>query len=112
MRRAPGFLSNAHAGGTMEAFSPPIELQCEARRIFAASGLVYGTVDFLFANEGGSGFVVCELNANPGFEELERVLNIDVAAAIIASVNNTPGTNASINAVSSRTPGSGKDGTL
>jgi glutathione synthase/RimK-type ligase-like ATP-grasp enzyme len=85
MRRAPGFLSNAHAGGTMEAFSPPMELQREAERIFAASGLVYGTVDFLFANEDGSRFVVCELNANPGFEELERTMNIDVASAIIAS---------------------------
>lgn len=90
MRRAPGFLSNAHAGGSMEAFSPPVELQHEAQRIFALSGLVYGTVDFLFANKDGSEFMVCELNANPGFEELERAMKLDVASAIIGSViNNT-----------------------
>ena len=71
----------------MTAFIPPVELQREAERIFALSGLVYGTVDFLFANVQGSDFVVCELNANPGFEELERALKLDVAAAIIASVN-------------------------
>lgn len=87
MRSAPGFLSNAHAGGSMTPFIPPVELQREAERIFALSGLVYGTVDFLFANVQGSDFVVCELNANPGFEELERALKLDVAAAIIASVN-------------------------
>ncbi|MDX9956922.1 MAG: hypothetical protein RBT68_00645 [Spirochaetia bacterium] len=85
MRSAPGFLSNAHAGGSMCTFTPPEYLQREAERIFAASGLIYGTVDFLFANEEGSQFVVCELNANPGFEELERSMKIDVAAAIIAS---------------------------
>ena len=111
MRSAPGFQSNAHAGGSMEAFSPPEELQREALRIFSASGLVYGTVDFLFANEDGSSFVVCELNANPGFEELERSMNIDVASAIISSVmKNTP-TRDAINPDSPRVPTPGKDGT-
>jgi glutathione synthase/RimK-type ligase-like ATP-grasp enzyme len=85
MRSAPGFLSNAHAGGSMVTFAPPLQLQCEAERIFAASGLVYGTVDFLFAKDEGNQFVVCELNANPGFEELERSMKIDVASAIIGS---------------------------
>ena len=88
LRSAPGFLSNAHAGGTMTAFDPPVELQREAERIFALSGLLYGTVDFLIANQDRSSFVVCELNANPGFEELERAMNIDVASAIISAANN------------------------
>lgn len=111
MRSAPGFLSNAHAGGAMVAYSPSRDLLDEAQRLFAASGLVYGTVDFLFAIEDGSGFVVCELNANPGFEELERALNIDVASAILGSViKNTPASSAT-SPDSPRVPIVGKDGT-
>ena len=111
MRSAPGFLSNAHAGGTMTSFDPTAELRREAERIFAASGLVYGTVDFLFSNESGSEFVVCELNANPGFEELERSTGIDVASAILATVTKNSALPAFSGTVSRRAPGSGKDGT-
>jgi glutathione synthase/RimK-type ligase-like ATP-grasp enzyme len=103
MRCAPGFLSNAHAGGSMAGFMPPLQLQREAERIFAASGLVYGTVDFLFANEAENEFTVCELNANPGFEELERAMKIDVASAIIAT--------AARHLARTVTPGSGMEGT-
>lgn len=85
MRRGDGFLSNAHAGGAMEAFDAPPELCREAELAFAASGLAYGTVDFLRGGSGGSGFSLCELNANPGFEELERASGLDAASAILAS---------------------------
>ncbi|TFG83752.1 MAG: hypothetical protein E4H20_04815 [Spirochaetales bacterium] len=85
-RSGPGFLSNAHAGGVMEPFDAPASLRSEAERIFNASGLDYGTVDFLFANSMETAFMVCELNACPGFEELERVTGLDAAHAILARV--------------------------
>jgi glutathione synthase/RimK-type ligase-like ATP-grasp enzyme len=111
MRSSPGFLSNAHAGGTMTRFMPPVALQREAERIFSASGLVYGTVDFLFADGSGTEFVVCELNANPGFEELERATGVDAAAAIIKSVRNHADAGTTMHAVLPETPTPGKDGT-
>ncbi|PKL07454.1 MAG: hypothetical protein CVV51_14010, partial [Spirochaetae bacterium HGW-Spirochaetae-7] len=50
-----------------------------------ASGLAYGTVDFLFADESGKAFTVCEINSCPGFEEFERVTRLDAAGAILSS---------------------------
>jgi len=85
IRRAPGFASNAHAGGTMEPFQAPPGLRAEAERIFELSGMRYGTVDFLVANPEYSAFSVCEMNSCPGFEELERATGIDVAIAIVRS---------------------------
>ncbi len=85
MRRGPALASNAHAGGVMDMFDAPASLRTEARRIFAASGLAYGTVDFLFADESGSAFTVCEINSCPGFEEFERVTGLDAAGAILSS---------------------------
>lgn len=82
-RKSSHFVSNAHEGGTMHAFVPPSTLRKEAERIFMASALVYGTVDFLFASEDDSEFTVCEMNACPGFEELERASGLDVASAIL-----------------------------
>ncbi len=87
MRRGTGFLSNAHTGGSMEHFDAPAGLRNEAERIFKASGLNYGTVDFLIGDTEGTRFPVCEINANPGFEELERVSGLDVAGAILASAS-------------------------
>jgi len=84
-RRSAGFSSNAHTGGSMECFEPPIALRNEAERIFFASGLDYGTVDFLVGNAERTLFQVCEINANPGFEELERASGLDVAGAILNS---------------------------
>lgn len=83
MRRAPGFASNAHAGGTMERYEPPAGLRAEAEHIFELSGMRYGTVDFLIANAQRTAFSVCEMNSCPGFEELERTTGIDVAMAIL-----------------------------
>lgn len=82
-RRGAGLESNAHRGGAMTAFAAPPGLFGEARRLFALSGLSYGTVDFLFGDDDS--FYVCELNASPGFEALEAALGIDVAAAILRS---------------------------
>jgi len=92
LRRGTGLASNAHAGGVMEPFEPPDFLRAEAEQVFFDSGLVYGTVDFLFADEGGSRFVVCETNACPGFEALEAISGLDVARAILLSAAGAKGT--------------------
>jgi len=84
-RRGSGLESNAHRGGSMRAYTAPAPLLEEARRLFALSGLVYGSVDFLVACEEGQAFQVCELNASPGFEALEATLGLDAAAAILRS---------------------------
>ncbi|OHD26931.1 MAG: hypothetical protein A2Y38_20990 [Spirochaetes bacterium GWB1_59_5] len=91
LRRGTGLASNAHAGGAMEPFEPPEFLRAEAERLFMDSGLVYGTVDFLFADETGSAFFVCETNACPGFEALESMSGLDVARAILLAVSGTKG---------------------
>ncbi len=82
-RQGQGFLSNAHAGGRMSLYEPPASLAASAERVFSASGLSYGSVDFLFADESGSAFALCEMNACPGFEELERACGVDAASAIL-----------------------------
>jgi glutathione synthase/RimK-type ligase-like ATP-grasp enzyme len=91
-RRGAGLASNAHAGGVMEPFTPPDFLYTQAKRMFVDSGLDYGTVDFMFADEGGSTFVLCETNACPGFEALENMSGLDVAKAILLSAMDTEGT--------------------
>lgn len=92
MRRGTGLASNAHAGGIMEPFVPPGFLRDEAGRVFADSGLVYGTVDFLFADRNGTSFIVCETNACPGFEALENMSGLDVARAILLAASGAEGT--------------------
>ncbi|MBU0928795.1 MAG: hypothetical protein KKA67_13685 [Spirochaetes bacterium] len=82
-RRSAVLASNAHAGGAMEPFVPPAGLRLEAERIFRQSGLDYGTVDFLFADDAGASFAVCETNACPGFEALELSSGLDAAKAIL-----------------------------
>jgi len=92
LRRGDGLTSNAHSGGSMRPFYPPSGLAAEARRLFIDSGLVYGTVDFLFADDSGTEFVVCETNACPGFEALEGMGGIDAARAILLSALEAKGT--------------------
>lgn len=92
LRRGTGLASNAHAGGSMEPFAPPESLRAEAERVFIDSGLAYGTVDFLFADETGSAFFVCETNACPGFEALEGMSGLDVARAILLAALRAEGT--------------------
>lgn len=83
MRTGSGLLSNAHQGGTMALWQPPQPLMELAQEIFSASGLTYGTVDFLFADEVHNQFIVCELNSMPGFETLERATGYNAARAIL-----------------------------
>lgn len=86
IRQGHGLTSNAHGGGSMSLFDAPPALRSEAERIFTASGLIYGTVDFLFLDERSRTFTVCEINANPGFEALEQLDGIDAARAILQSL--------------------------
>lgn len=85
-RRADGFLSNASQGAMMLPFDPPQNLVSMARKVFKASGLAYGSIDFLIANSENTGFTVCEMNGSPGFEELERCIGRDAARAIIRTL--------------------------
>lgn len=85
MRHGDALASNTHMGGSMERFNPPPSLVAEAERIYASSGLQYGSVDFLFADHRGDAFAVCETNACPGFEALEAMSGVDVARAILLS---------------------------
>jgi gamma-F420-2:alpha-L-glutamate ligase len=85
----PGsFLSNASAGGR---FIETLELPDFWKRIVLAiareSGLWYGSVDFLFTDERDlsrpDSLTVCEINAAPGFEALERDCGLDIAGPLL-----------------------------
>lgn len=90
MRTSDGLVSNAHVGGTMILYDPPEELCRMATRTFVASGLVYGTVDFLFRDDAGTSFAACEINSYPGFQEFERATGLDAAVAILRSATADP----------------------
>lgn len=72
--------ANASIGGV----GAPVELSEEekhtALRAVEAFGLEIAGVDMLRSNKGP---LIIEINANPGFEELERATGADVAGAII-----------------------------
>jgi len=88
-REAPGkgLVSNAAKGGTMVASAFPHPREPWERATFdlaGAAGLRYGTADFLFTV--GGGLTLCEINAAPGFEALEKACGIDAAGAIVDAV--------------------------
>ena len=77
----PGeFRANIHKGGAGEMVALPEEYINIAIKAAAALELEIAGVDLLETNEGP---VVLEVNPSPGFEELEAVTGIDIAAAII-----------------------------
>ena len=77
----PGeFRANIHKGASGETVTLPEEYICLAIDAAAALELEVAGVDLLETNEGP---VVLEVNPSPGFEELESVTQIDIAAAII-----------------------------
>ena len=85
------FLSNACAGGR---FTGTVELPEFWRRtvlsIARESGLWYGSVDFLFTGErdlaSPDSLTVCEINAAPGFEALERDCGLDIAGPLVEAL--------------------------
>ncbi len=77
----PGeFRANIHKGGIGEAVALPEEYTRLAIKATAALELEIAGVDLLETNEGP---VVLEVNPSPGFEELQSVTGINIAAAII-----------------------------
>ena len=77
----PGeFRANIHKGASGKAFMLPDEYNCLAIKAAAALELEIAGVDLLETNDGP---VVLEVNPSPGFEELESVTGLDIAAAII-----------------------------
>jgi len=84
--RGDSFISNACTGGTMTVPDYGTDLaepwRSMVRDIARKSGLRYGTVDFLYAL-GGESLTVCELNAAPGFEALERDTGCNIAGALL-----------------------------
>ena len=78
---SPGeFRANIHKGASGEAVTLPEEYIHLAIDAVAALELEVAGVDLLETNEGP---VVLEVNPSPGFEELEAVTGINIAAAII-----------------------------
>ena len=74
------FRANIHKGATGEAVTLPEEYVRLAIKATAALELEIAGVDLLETDEGP---VVLEVNPSPGFEELQSVTGIDIAAAII-----------------------------
>lgn len=97
-------ISNASEGGLMRrpdwADGPAGKAALErwsaqTLEIARASGLWYGSVDYLYAGEetrdtrdtrAGPSLTVCEINGSPGFEALERGLELDIAGPLIDSL--------------------------
>lgn len=94
-------ISNASEGGLMRrpdwAEGPAGKAALErwsaqTLEIARASGLWYGSVDYLYAGEetrdtrAGPSLTVCEINGSPGFEALERGLELDIAGPLIDSL--------------------------
>lgn len=83
-RALPGeFRANIHKGATGEAVRLPEAYTRLAIEATAALKLEIAGVDLLETDEGP---VVLEVNPSPGFEELESVTGINIAAAIIKFV--------------------------
>jgi len=82
-------LSNASTGAIMRIPETPLSERWAgmALEIARASGLWYGSVDFLYLADEGEGndqnFTVCEINSAPGFEALEKDCGYNIAGALI-----------------------------
>ncbi len=77
----PGeFRANIHKGASGEAVTLPEEYTRLAIKATTALELEIAGVDLLETNKGP---IVLEVNPSPGFEELQSVTGIDIAAAII-----------------------------
>lgn len=76
------FRSNTTAGGSFKlATDTPRHYLNMALDIANAAGLWYGSIDWLYLAPGD--LTVCEINASPGFEALERDCGINVAGGFV-----------------------------
>jgi gamma-F420-2:alpha-L-glutamate ligase len=72
-------LADSERGATQKAETLALEIAREA-------GLWYGSVDFLYTDEEETDVTVCELNASPGFEALEKQCGLNIARHIVAAL--------------------------
>ncbi len=77
------FRSNIHRGGTAEAVQLEPEYEQTAVRAAQILGLRVAGVDMLESSEGPQ---VLEVNSSPGLEGIEFATSVDVAGAIIESI--------------------------
>lgn len=84
-RQAQGeeFRSNVHRGGTTERLTLDSVYEKTAIRAAEIMGLDVAGVDML---EGRDGPLVMEVNSSPGLEGIEKATQVDVAAAIMESL--------------------------
>ncbi len=76
--------SNAHQGGLMKPYNAPKELEELAISVIARAGLDYGTADFLLPSTDAEKYLLCEINACPGFEALETQLDMHIAEQLVS----------------------------
>ncbi|MEK7448493.1 MAG: RimK family alpha-L-glutamate ligase [Planctomycetota bacterium] len=74
------FRSNIHCGGSAEKIVLPLLYQKLAVRAARALKLQFAGVDLI---ESARGPLIIEVNASPGFEEMERVTGINIAKKVI-----------------------------
>lgn len=72
--------SNIATGGSAESVEIDQKVQELAEKSLQAVGLRFGSVDFLYTEDG---YVVCEVNANPGFTAFEATTEINLARKLL-----------------------------
>lgn len=74
------FKANYHLGGSVQNLHVGTELEQMAVRAAAICGLDVAGVDVLM---GSDSYYLCEVNASPGYEGLERAAGVNIAAVLI-----------------------------
>jgi ribosomal protein S6--L-glutamate ligase len=83
--RAGDFRSNLHRGGVAETVRASREVRDVALRAARVMDLGFSGVDILMGKDGP---LVLEVNSSPGLQGIERTTGVDVAAAVIAQIEN------------------------
>ncbi|MFT4198793.1 MAG: 30S ribosomal protein S6--L-glutamate ligase [Pseudoxanthomonas sp.] len=89
-RQAPegDFRSNLHRGGSAHPGQADAAEQTLAVRAATVLGLGVAGVDLIRSRRGP---LVLEVNSTPGLEGIEQISGVDVAAAVIAALEDCPG---------------------
>lgn len=75
------FRSNLSGGGRMARYEPSAEETTIALRACETLNLAFAGVDFL---HGAKGSLLCEINSNAHFKNIQTLTGVDVARAILA----------------------------
>lgn len=76
-----GATSNFHSGGCIKDSDIPEKYKKDALKIYEKLGIFFMSVDFIYKDDNE--FVICEINASPGFEGIEKNLNVNIASNVI-----------------------------